>query len=143
KIVTLPPSDARPSRAMPRRPHFKPLHTTPSTSYSIPAPAPTRAPFAPQPALPPESVAPPSFSQEVVQDRATDFASHTWDLATGGLKALTAKRELPGLPERRPPGNLEDTSNVPRNYMFMLIILVCVLLMLISGGVVLFTMLQP
>ncbi len=106
-------------------------------------PAPTHAPFAPQPTLPPASVAPSSFSEEVVQDRAIDFASHTWDLATGGLKALTAKRELPVLPERRPPGNLQDTSNVPRNYMFLLIILLCVLLMLISGGIVLFTMLQP
>lgn len=139
--MTLPTSDAQSSRALPRRPRFKPLNTTPPTAYSMPAP--THAPFAPQPTLPPASVAPSSFSEEVVQDRAIDFASHTWDLATGGLKALTAKRELPVLPERRPPGNLQDTSNVPRNYMFLLIILLCVLLMLISGGIVLFTMLQP
>jgi len=64
-------------------------------------------------------------------------------LATGGLKTLTAKRELPVLLERRPTQKLLDTANVPRSYTFMLIILICLVLMLVSGGVVLFVMLQP
>jgi hypothetical protein len=142
--VTLPPSDARPSRALPRRPHFQPL-PTPTTPpfYSTPVPVPTQTPFEPQPMLPQKSVAAPSFPEEVVQDRAFGFASHSWDLASGGLKTLTAKREFPAPPKRRPTDNLLDTPNVPRSYMLMLIILVCVLLMLISGGIVLFVILQP
>jgi hypothetical protein len=83
------------------------------------------------------------FSDEIAQERALDFASHSWDLATGGLKTLTAKRELPTLLERRPTHKLPDTTSVPRSYMFMLVILVCLLLMLISGGIVLLVMLQP
>ena len=78
------------------------------------------------------------------QDRALDFASRSWDLATGGLKTLTAKRELPSLLERRPTEKLfADPTGVPRSYAFLLIIMVCLVLMLISGGVVLFVMLQP
>ena len=83
------------------------------------------------------------FSDEIAQDRAFDFASRSWDLATGGLKTLTAKRELPALLERRPTQKPPDITSVPRSYMFMLIILVCLVLMLISGGIVLFVMLQP
>ncbi len=138
--MTLPRSDAQSSRTLLRRPHFQPLNANPP-AYSIPAPVQTS--FVPQttppPALPPAV----SSSQEVVQEHAIDFASHSWDLATGGLKTLTAKRELPALPERRSNDKLQDTASVPRNYMFLLIILLCVLLMLISGGVVLFVMLQP
>jgi len=77
-------------------------------------------------------------------DRTIDFATHSWDLATGGLKTLTAKRELPSLLERRPTEKLfTDPTGVPRSYAFLLIIMVCLVLMLISGGVVLFVMLQP
>lgn len=142
--MTLPPFDARPSRVLPRRPRFQPLRTTPiPPSYSTPIPAPTHTPFDPQPMLPQKPVAAPSMPAEVVQDRAIDFASHSWDLASGGLKTLTAKRELFAPPARRPTDNLPDTPNVPRSYMLMLIILVCVLLMLISGGIVLFVILQP
>jgi hypothetical protein len=83
------------------------------------------------------------FSEEIAQDRDLDIASHSWHLATGGLKTLTAKRELPSPLERRPTEKLQDTTAVPRSYMFMLVILVCLALMLISGGVVLFVMLQP
>ncbi|HEY6409206.1 MAG TPA: hypothetical protein VIY29_17225, partial [Ktedonobacteraceae bacterium] len=61
-----------------------------------------------------------------------------------GLKTLTAKRELPSLLGRRPTGMLPpDTMGVPRSYAFLLIVMVCLVLMLISGGVVLFVMLQP
>lgn len=77
-------------------------------------------------------------------DRTIDFATHSWDLATGGLKTLTAKRELPSLFERRPTEKLSlDTAGLPRSYTFLLIVLVCLVLMLISVGVVLFVMLQP
>lgn len=77
-------------------------------------------------------------------DRAIDFASHSWDLATGGLKTLTAKREFPSLIERRPVSSVPDSApSLPRTYMFLLVILICVILMLISGGIILFVMLQP
>ena len=70
-----------------------------------------------------------------------DF-SHSWDLATGGLKTLTAKREL--LPRRqRRVGNAPPPEPAPaRSYMFLLAILACIVIMLISGGVVLFMTLQ-
>lgn len=72
---------------------------------------------------------------------SADF-SHSWDLATGGLKTLTAKRELPPRQMRA-----QVTPPVPsaasRSYMFLLVILACIVVMLISGGVVLFMMLQP
>jgi hypothetical protein len=77
------------------------------------------------------------------RDRAIDFASHSWDLATGGLKTLTAKRELPSVLERRPTETLSDTTSVPHSYTLLLIVLACVVLMLVSAGIVLFVMLQP
>lgn len=82
--------------------------------------------------------------RDINYERTIDFATHSWDLATGGLKTLTAKREFPSLYERRPTEKLPpNTTGVPRNYAFLLIVLVCLVLMLISGGVVLFVMLQP
>ncbi len=87
----------------------------------------------------PQTDAPYEFSQ----DRAIDFASNSWDLATGGLKSLTAKRELPSPVERRPSDRHAEPTSLPRSYAFMLVILACVVIMLISGGVVLFVMLQP
>lgn len=76
-------------------------------------------------------------------DRAIDFASHSWDLATGGLKTLTAKREFPSLIDRRPTNVLPDAAPAaPRTSIFLLVILICVILMLISGGIILFIMLQ-
>lgn len=79
--------------------------------------------------------------------RATDFAGYSWDLATGGLKTLTAKRELPTQVERRANvgggEKLADGSGTPRSYTLILVILVCLVVMLISGGIVLFMMLQP
>jgi hypothetical protein len=79
-----------------------------------------------------------------VPKHAINFATHSWDLATGGLKTLTAKRELPTRPDRRaqdlPPEEGRITS---RSDAFLLVILACVLLILIGGGVVLFVMLQP
>lgn len=86
------------------------------------------------------------LADELAHERAIDFASHSWDLATGGLKTLTAKRELFSLLERRPAKKLSgvpDTATTPRSYTFLLIILVCLVIMLISGGIALFVMLQP
>jgi len=82
-------------------------------------------------------------SSKIAGERATDFATHSWDLATGGLKTLTAKRELPPRLERRATKDLTDAPVMPRSYMFPLVILACVVIMLISGGIVLFMMVQP
>src|SRR5689334_21679216 len=68
---------------------------------------------------------------------ATDF-SHSWDLATGGFKTLTAKRELPPPQQRRGQAAPLPEPAPTRSYMFLLVILACVVVMLISGGVVLF-----
>ena len=133
--MTLPTSDAQSSRFLPRRPQSP--HTVPPTHSITPLPSPAPRSTTPQ------SMSDAGFSDEIGQDRALDFASHSWNLATGGLKTLTAKRELPVLLERRPTQKLPDTANVPRSYTFMLIILICLVLMLVSGGVVLFVMLQP
>ncbi len=80
-------------------------------------------------------------ASDVHTSLSADF-SHSWDLATGGLKTLTAKRELPPRqvrPQAVPPPALTPT----RSYMFLLVILACIIVMLISGGVVLFMTLQP
>ena len=74
---------------------------------------------------------------------ATDFSASSWDLATGGLKVLTAKREVPSLVERRPSGNLPTMAAPPSSYLFTVVILACLVVMLISGGVVLFLLTQP
>lgn len=105
-------------------------------------PAPPLTPIRPTPPSPDLSNAGPS--RDMDYERTIDIATHSWDLATGGLKTLTAKREVPYLYERRPTEKLPpNTTGVPRSYAFLLIVLVCLVLMLISGGVVLFVMLQP
>lgn len=87
------------------------------------------------------------FETPVDEDaRAIDFAEHSWDLATGGLKTLTAKRELPYPPDRRPKEPLlkiAEPAPPPRSDLFAIVILACVVLMLISGGIVLFMMIAP
>lgn len=75
------------------------------------------------------------------QDSAPADFSHPWDLATGGLKTLTAKREL-FPPQQRRGQTLPDPAPT-RSYMFVLVIVACLVVMLISGGVVLFMTLQP
>jgi len=72
---------------------------------------------------------------------SADF-SHSWDLATGGLKTLTAKRELP-LRQMRAQAAPTPAPTAAHSYTFWLVMLVCVVVMLISGGVVLFMALQP
>jgi hypothetical protein len=73
---------------------------------------------------------------------AADF-SHPWDLATGGFKTLTAKRELPPPQQRRGSASPLSEPVPTRSYMFLLVIIACIVVMLISGGVVLFMTLQP
>ncbi|GCE27754.1 hypothetical protein KDA_32380 [Dictyobacter alpinus] len=85
----------------------------------------------------------PASSHSPDHEHALDFATHSWDLATGGLKTLTAKRELPRRPERRPASVVPDIVATSRSYMFALVIMGCILLMLFGGGIVLFVMLQP
>lgn len=136
--MTLPTSDAHSSRY----PFYHPEATfpTPAPTHSMTPPLIPIQPTTPSPDL---SNFGPSWDMDY--ERTIDFATHTWDLATGGLKTLTAKREFPSLYERRPTEKLPppNTSGVPRSYAFLLIVLVCLVLMLISGGVVLFVMLQP
>jgi hypothetical protein len=87
----------------------------------------------------------PGVAQPVAYEHAIDFATHSWDLKTGGLKTLTAKRELPTRLDRRSAElsqEVSDTSST-RNYMFAMIVLVCVIFMLIGGGVILFVIIQP
>ena len=82
-------------------------------------------------------------SQQIADAQApTDF-SHSWDLATGGFKTLTAKRELPPPQQRRGQATPLPEPPPARSYMFLLVILACIVVMLISGGVVLFMTLQP
>jgi len=75
--------------------------------------------------------------------RVTDFAGNSWDLATGGLKTMTAKRQLPPRLERRASEKLPDMVAEQRSSTFALVILACVIVMLVGGGIVLFVMLQP
>jgi hypothetical protein len=82
---------------------------------------------------------------EPTYEHAIDFATHSWDLKTGGLKTLTAKRELPTRLDRRSAEASQDLHESPstRSYMFAMIVLICVIFMLIGGGVILFVILQP
>ncbi len=82
-------------------------------------------------------------SDDTEHKHAIDFATRSLDLATGGMKTLTAKRELPMRPDRRARSAAVHEQALARNYTFALIMLVCLVLMLIGGGVVLFVMLQP
>ncbi len=135
--MTLPTSDAQPSRF----PFYHPQSTFPTPTHSM---TPAHPLSAQQPTTPPPALPPAGPSKDMDYDRTIDFATHSWDLATGGLKTLTAKRELPFLLERRPTEKLSpDTAGLPRSYTLVLIVLICLVLMLISGGVVLFAMLQP
>ena len=135
--MTLPTPDAQPPRFLSQQTNS--THSIP-TNHSIPA---TRIPpsFASTFANPlmPDT----ENSSMVVRERATDFASHSWDLATGGLKTLTAKRELPPRLGRRSTHQLSDEHVTPRSYTFPLVILACIVIMLVSGSIVLFMLIQP
>ncbi len=130
--MTLPTPDAQSPRFLSQQTHS--THSIP-TNHSIPA---TPVPSSLRP-----SASETETSSTIARERATNFATHSWDLATGGLKTLTAKRELPPRLERRATKQLSDAPVTPRSYMFPLVILACIVIMLISGGIVLFMMLQP
>jgi hypothetical protein len=130
--VTLPTSDAQSPRFLSDHPH--------SSSLARSMPVPTSYAFS---SMQPPSISNTGLSGKIVRDSADDFASHPQDLATGGLKALTAKREVPSRLDRRPSGNLPEIATAPRSYTFALVILACIIVMLISGGVVLFLIVQP
>jgi hypothetical protein len=135
--VTLPTPDAQSPRFLSQQTHSThSIHSIP-TNHSIPA---TLAPSSTSPNLPASET---EASTTIAHERATHFATHSWDLATGGLKTLTAKRELPPRLERRSSNQLSDTPAMPRSYVFPLVLLACIVIMLVSGGIVLFMMLQP
>jgi len=135
--VTLPTPDAQSPRFLSQNTHS--IHSIP-TNHSIPAtPMPSSQISTSVKPLIPET----ENSSTIARERATDFATHSWDLATGGLKTLTAKRELPPRLERRSTNQLSDAPDTPRSYMFPLVILACIVIMFISGGIVIFMMAQP
>ena len=138
--MTVPKSDAQSSRLLPRRQHMVSFtHSMAPTPLATPFPS---APPAPRPF--PGSVVPSTaLPDKMAHKHALDFATHSWDLATGGLKTLTAKRELPPRIQRRGMLTMPDTTPPPRSYALTLAILVSIVLMLIGGGVILFVMLQP
>ena len=135
--MTLPTPDAESPRFLSQQTHS--IHSIP-TNHSIPAtPVPSSLTSSSMKPLNSET----ESSSTIAHERATDFATHSLDLATGGLKTLTAKRELPPRLERRGTEHLSDAPVTPRSYMFPLLILACIVIMLISGGIVLLMMLQP
>ena len=133
--MTLPTSDAQSSRfPLSHQPNSVPTHSM------IPA----LPPSSPQTPIPPPFTSDARLSNDLDDDRTIDVAMHSWDLATGGLKTLTAKRELPSLLERRPTEKLfADPTGVPRSYAFLLIIMVVSFLNGENILFVLFVMVQP
>jgi hypothetical protein len=138
--VTLPTPDAQSPRFLSQQTDSThSIYSIPTTRLNPESPVPSSLPATSLRPLASES----ESSSTIARKRATEFATHSWDLATGGLKTLTAKRELPPRLERRTTKQLSDAPATPRSYMFPLVILACIVIMLISGGVVLFMMLQP
>ncbi|MGH2495164.1 MAG: hypothetical protein ACRDIV_10730 [Ktedonobacteraceae bacterium] len=136
--MTLPTPDAQSPRLLSQRPHSNlPTHSIPSTPPQVVYPFKPSYPSTtpPVPATEPSEID--------AHRRVTDFAGNSWDLATGGLKTMTAKRQLPLRLERRASEKLPDTAEAQRSFTFALVILACVIVMLVSGGIVLFMMLQP
>jgi len=138
--VTLPTPDAQSPRFLSQQTDSThSIYSIPTTRLNPESPVPSSLPSTSLRPLASES----ESSSTIARKRATEFATHSWDLATGGLKTLTAKRELPPRLERRTTKQLSDAPATPRSYMFPLVILACIVIMLISGGVVLLMMLQP
>jgi len=138
--VTLPTPDAQSPRFLSQQTDSThSIYSIPTTRLNPESPVPSSLPSTSLRPLASES----ESSSTIARKRATEFATHSWDLATGGLKTLTAKRELPPRLERRTSNQLSDAPATPRSYMFPLVILACIVIMLISGGVVLLMMLQP
>ena len=138
--MTLPTPDAQSPRFLSQQTDSThSIYSIPTTRLNPESPVPSSLPSTSLRPLASES----ESSSTIARKRATEFATHSWDLATGGLKTLTAKRELPPRLERRTSKQLSDAPAAPRSYMFPLVILACIVIMLISGGIVFFMMLQP
>ena len=138
--MTLPTPDAQSPK--PLSTQARPAFAAHSISAGFPAPATPTMTSTPMTSFP---LAETDSSSLVAGSRvsaAADF-SHPWDLATGGFKTLTAKRELPPLQQRRGFAAPLPEPAPTRSYMFLLVIIACIVVMLISGGVVLFMTLQP
>ncbi len=137
--MTLPAPDAQ-------SPSFLSQQTYPTRSIPInpsSSTAPASSPVAPPSMNPLASET--ESSTKIAHERAMEFATYSWDLATGGLKTLTAKRELPPRLERRATTYSPNTPATSRSSTFPLVILIlaCIVIMLVSGGIVLFMMVQP
>ena len=142
--MTLPTPDAQSPRLLSQQPHSNPLtHSIPSTP---PPSLPSTPPRVNYPLPPARSGDATEASEIDAHRRVTDFAGNSWDLATGGLKTMTAKRQLPPRLERRAsektPGGTGG-AEAQRSLTFALVILACVIVMLVSGGIVLLVLLQP
>ena len=138
--MTLPTPDAQSPRLLSQRPHNPLAHSIPSTPPPSLPPASPRGKY-PQP--PAQAGAATEASEIEAHRRVTDFAGNAWDLATGGLKTMTAKRQLPPRLERRASEKAPDAAEAQRSLTFAFVILACVVVMLVSGGIVLFVLLQP
>jgi hypothetical protein len=136
--VSLPTPDAQSSGPLSQQPR--------STSTPTPHSKPTSPLYPPRPSTP---STPPAFiptteaPNRIVRTDSSQSARSSWDLPDDGLKTLTAKRELLPRPERRPASMPPGMATAPRSYVFILVILVCIIVMLISGGIVFFLILQP
>ncbi|WP_137686104.1 hypothetical protein [Thermosporothrix hazakensis] len=130
--MTVPTSDTHFAHNLPRRPQMKSsahsmfYASEPIYSSSFPSPLRSGA----------------GDAENAHHRYSIDFASCSRELATGGLKTLTAKREIPPPNLERSAFGYEAAVSV-KSYRFYLAILVCVILMLIGGGAVMCVMLQP
>ena len=56
---------------------------------------------------------------------------------------MTAKRQLPPRQERRTSEKAPDAAEAQRSLTLALVLLACLIVMLVSGGIVLLVLLQP
>lgn len=138
--VTLPTPDAQSPKLLSSQ--ARPAFAAHSIPAGVPASSSSIMASTPATSLPLVETDSSSLAAGSYVSAATDF-SHPWDLATGGFKTLTAKRTLPPPQQRRGPASPLPEPASSRSYMFLLVIIACIVAMLISGGVVLFITLQP
>lgn len=134
--MTLPTPDAQSPKSLSPYSHLAPVTHSNPHGFSLPSTPPLSSASAPF------SETDLARSASGVRSSASADFSQFWDLATGGLKTLTAKRELPPRQMRAQAVLPQAPASAP-SYVFLLVILACIVVMLISGGVVLFMTLQP